>query len=1576
MSENDQIISRLAVKIECTDNTLRGSGIIWTSINDKILYVFTAAHCLFKDGDKFSVPFEKVIIKFFDEQNNSYHPIETIVNQKLLFKDTDRDVAVLIFKKQEVQNITGELPEVFAARDRYAHGDFIVKGFPSAAGGELDVLNPTWQQRLTGVHKFQLMPDKTYYASRVRGYSGSGVFIKTEGQYYLMGIFTRFREEEKGNVIYCQYLDTINEILEANFLPSIRFSYVGRLNINQDFFNERLKIALENLGPRFNEELNFKMPIARRFNDAAKDSYFRKRVYRIFDDWLTEKSNKVLKDNTHIGGVEHRLAAFKSGVIEWFIKLDFSGETAFDITWLRQEIRSIETEIHSKTMELIQQRGLLEKEEKKKHKPDDRRERLPFDDELERLREINRSNISFLRNLEYKIDFGLVNQPFLLIKGAAGEGKSHILGDIANERLKMNRPAILLLGQHFYSSKSIGENILGQLDLQCRFSEFLTVLNEIGKQVNSRVLLMIDALNESHGTELWRDHLSGFIREVAAYPYIALIFTIRSTYYDTTIPDNLKEDEDYDLNTGNTLRTITHEGFRGKEYEALSLFCKHYDLKQPTFPIISPEFTNPLFLQLVCIGVSSSGEKAFPSGFQGIKKVFNYYIDAVNNKLLLKEVYANRHGLVKKAVDLIAVTCYGKKNRLLTLDETVALFDEHFERFPNLLQDLIQENVLIRNRKYSRTGELVDTIYFAFERLGDFIIADYLINGYESAEEVMTAFSFSGEHGPLFVNYYNEGIVEALAVLLPERYNIEIFELRDGLQDPAYSQEGDGDDIWRFSGYFLKSLKWRSVQNIDMIKVGSAFESGRLEVDDNDWLMSLMEFSSVAGHPLNSDALHELLSDYSMADRDSFWQGHLEQCGYNNSYSSNTPVQRIIDWAWTPGISAAIDSETARLTGQSLAWLLASTYISLRDKASKAMVNLLVHHPESLIKIFTAFEAVEDMYIQERLYAVAYGCVLRDLSLKTAREVSVYVYERIFKQGDPPRDIMLRDYARNICEYGIKSHPDLNFNMTLVRPPYKSKMPLFPQKQDIEKFKIPYTPETDNLPHRYMFNRIYSSVIDDDFGEKVIKNAVREFSAVPINGESDLKQFKSGLSREKKKAVNGIQSCLQLITIRTKYHHRLKNLLEENLEEENLRVMKIIDSELDKLNEEEQLWMKEYGMPYMKSKEDAKVDKYIMMSSLPVKYWVVQRAFELGWDIDLHGEFDKGTGHYNNRHNNRVERIGKKYQWIAFYEILGILADNFKMDARFGRSRKQFYKGTWQLFLRDIDPAYITPNPPEMDDDEKEDDDLELSDLTEKLWWEQPDYRYWNIPSVEWAYKIEDLPSVEEVLIKKDEDETEWVHLRHYVEWREPKALGEEKYWVQSKRLVYLIQGYLIKEKDKKSILSYLEGRSFWNRWMPESGGGFSRLINRENFWSPAYADESSNPVWDTIRDTRYKIMTADIKAKGSMEDDQSGANREYHMPCRFLFEGMKLQYAEQDGNFILPDGSTAVMNPNATAPMMRRGPLQKFLKEKGMAIIWAVLGEKIADNGDHNYDFGVPCGVFSLEEDGIRGNMIMHERD
>ena len=55
---------------------------------------------------------------------------------------------------------------------------------------------------------------------------------------------------------------------------------------------------------------------------------------------------------------------------------------------------------------------------------------------------------SFTENFE-DLKINLANNPYLIIKGEAGCGKSHLLGDVASKRIDDGLPTLLFLGTDF-----------------------------------------------------------------------------------------------------------------------------------------------------------------------------------------------------------------------------------------------------------------------------------------------------------------------------------------------------------------------------------------------------------------------------------------------------------------------------------------------------------------------------------------------------------------------------------------------------------------------------------------------------------------------------------------------------------------------------------------------------------------------------------------------------------------------------------------------------------------------------------------------------------------------------------------------------------------------------------------------------------------------------------------------------------------------------------------------------------------------------------------------------------------------
>ncbi|MFT2010636.1 AVAST type 2 anti-phage system protein Avs2 [Pontibacter sp. 13R65] len=1578
--ENDKILSRLSVRIK-NPNTSQviGSGTIYHSkhLHNKV-YIITAAHCLYADGNSFQQPFDSVDLDIYNPLTNSYLTINQAVDLNTVNPEEEKDLAVLVTDLEKTEVITGLLPQIISVRERRSASQFAIKGFPSATNGEeLDSIYPVWKQEMTGSKRFQLQLLEDYKGWATNGFSGSGIFLHTNNILYLFGVFTRYREESRGKVIYCQFIETVNELLEKCFLPTIPFSFLGEHGLTPEFFDNHIAAAVMNLGPRFNENLNFRLSVAKRFNDIAKDGVFKDSLIKCFDKWLVaDRPYNQSTEKDLLFDIESENHILRQWAIESIPFLGWAADQRIELAPLLDRIEQLDVSIRERSAELQEKQRQAQQQQEEENKREEAMRysyHPPFERELARLREIYDTHRQFRNGLD-QFDINLANNPYLLIDGEAGSGKSHLLGDMATERNRQGQPTLLLLGQLFSSGQSVWQNVLSQLRLSCSPADLLTSLNNIGKQVGSRALILIDAMNEGAGKGLWHGELAGFICEVSRYPYIGLVLTVRSTYWNAIVPKTLQRDL--------YVTRLTHQGFKGNEYAALHLFCDSYDLQQPNFPILTPEFTNPLFLLLICEGVKASGRQTFPQGFQGIFAIFQFYVGAISEKLAdQRDEYLRRPKLVEQAIREFAQVSFAQsRTRIVPLEKAVDLFDEKFNRHPYLLDDLIREGVFIQNSftDYSSDNEY-EGIYFAYERFGDYIIAQQLLQDFTKPDEAKTAFKEGNTLGALIEEgiWNNGGILEAMAVILPEKWDLELFEAYNWVY--AIEDETLHDNIkQQLSLYVLGSLKWRTIQSVNEPKLSEWLRSDVSDIDDDSYFLLLTELATINGHPFNGDRLHQILKSAPMPERDSFWQQHLFYYNGENDNGDGYPIRRLLDWAWQPLVSQRIDSETARLTGQTLAWVLASTNRTLRDQATKAMVNLLEEQLEALESILSTFRDIDDMYIAERLYAVAYGCALRTSNNASLAKLAQHVYDLVFKEGTPLNHILLRDYARNTVEYALYKQVPLQVDTALILPPYHSRMPEeMPSDEEVERHR----PDRDSPDYREKYasavDDIHHSVLTWDFSRYVIDPALSHFSPISFTVEQEYKSFLKSLPPTKRDMVKSFAELYEWQDFSsseiTKYTYDLEENTFVYTPKKNSGIfIEAEDFFRNNLTEKQQGLIYKKIVPHLESIKCSKDRSQNSVETYPLKRWIFKRVMELGYDPELHGYFDsKRSSHYD-RFNNRIERIGKKYQWIAFYEIMAIVSDNHKIRERWSSKNKlKYYNGPWELLLRDIDPVFTSRSKKTEEDPDKLD-----TSTTPPNWWLDSQYTYWNEPASKWATTTEDLPDPKNIILRTDETNQEWLYLKVNVNWQEPKPLGFDKYKINRKEIWYLLQGYLVRRKNKAKVVEWLQEQEFRGHWLPESSTE-TELLNRENYWSPfSKALQKEQNVWVPLGESKHKVIITTSEAVGEMSQDKSGAHFYYSMPCRPIFEGMGLQYAPIDGEFKNDLGEIVATNINPNGVLIRKTDLINFLNENDLDIVWCLLGKKRSYAGDdrsNNY-FSTLSGVYYLEESKVTGGFTLTE--
>jgi hypothetical protein len=134
------------------------------------------------------------------------------------------------------------------------------------------------------------------------------------------------------------------------------------------------------LGDRYDTKLNFKLPIAQRFSDIAKDDYFKQRFNKVIDKWLTEKSWGKLEQNIHIGEIESILNELQNKVKKWTLNLNFMPDNAVDVSWIYNTIETLEENIGNKIQDLYTQRE--QEELKNVTTKKDYSYKIPFENEI------------------------------------------------------------------------------------------------------------------------------------------------------------------------------------------------------------------------------------------------------------------------------------------------------------------------------------------------------------------------------------------------------------------------------------------------------------------------------------------------------------------------------------------------------------------------------------------------------------------------------------------------------------------------------------------------------------------------------------------------------------------------------------------------------------------------------------------------------------------------------------------------------------------------------------------------------------------------------------------------------------------------------------------------------------------------------------------------------------------------------------------------------------------------------------------------------------------------------------------
>ncbi|WP_395681815.1 hypothetical protein [Dokdonella sp.] len=1155
----------------------------------------------------------------------------------------------------------------------------------------------------------------------------------------------------------------------------------------------------------------------------------------------------------------------------------------------------------------------------------------------------------------------LANSRRLLLVGEAGVGKSHLLADVAANHISREFPAVLTLGSAFSDSEP-WHQIAEQLGLaQTPPEAILSALDSAAQAAQVRALIMVDAINERNGIAVWSDRLAAFLAETDRFPHIAVLVSCRTTF----VPYVVRQLDE------TSLPRLVHTGFAGKASDAARRYLDHRGIVRMAVPHLAPEFENPLFLRTCCDMLERRGLRELPRGLAGVSSIFDFYFGAVVealNKRLGLEPRLKRIEKVLAALTEAMVTAGSGYLSFDVADAIVeAIHDSGGRSDRNLLIQLEAEGVLAVE-PMTDSGQTTEMVRFTFERLSDHRIAEHLLNIHIANGNPVVAFT----NGALtryvagLGSHRFAGIAEAFAVQLPERYGVELLDVVESKHRRNLASAFHISLLWRRQATFNQ-------RTLELVRELSSVLGRDTEME------ILLAITTEPDNLFNADYLDQWLRPLSMPERDVQWSIRVTTGVEDN----DGPATTLIEWVLANGLDT-IEPTRARLAATALAWLTSLSHRWVRDRATKALAALLVDRRELAATLIDLFGQVDDAYVVDRVLAAAYGGATRRSTDSGLPELALSAYKAVFARDPLPVHALIRDHARGIIELAASRGvlpPDIP--LARIRPPYAKGAPL---ENISDEAMAGYVQFYEGSPFR---DAICGSAVEDgDFARYVIDPLAGRFLRLPLEefGRSVKELYEDWHAAAIASHPGRVEALSCAIQLARQMHSLPKTfeillgdksaeergarrLAEDHYNEAIARLIGLLD---EKEIEEFRIRAARYISEYMWN--ESAQPWYPSYAGHRARRWVAWRAHELGWATERFAEFDAKVASHD-RMEHRVERIGKKYQWIALHELTGRLADSALVEARY-REGPELYAGPSQVGTREMDPTILVTRTAQND-----------SDRQGGTWWTPHTSRWRNDPPqarVDWAENTSlDIPDAVRQIEITDPKDRRWLVLDTSVGRNQWAMVGGQR--IIHRMTWHKVQSLLVARSDVESLVRLLKRSKGGRSDVPELDMSRDAYLG-EYPWHPAYVNVDGG--WDVgmIGKIATYSTVAAWHAQQSSHDYSLDDTLNLTIPAPALINGLQLRladghslaYATAAGNVLFKDPS--VEEPGFGAAIVDRKALQAFLRTHDKEIVWIFSGNKSAHGGrPHGEGWGGELsywGIYRFKGDVLEGKLSFERRE
>lgn len=997
----------------------------------------------------------------------------------------------------------------------------------------------------------------------------------------------------------------------------------------------------------------------------------------------------------------------------------------------------------------------------------------------------------------------------LVLEGRGGAGKTHFIVDMVRGLIEGGMPALAVSGVRFARGPWWAQ-LASALGVDRDRDTFLGALDAYGEAANGRVVIAVDAINESQDPWGWRDELPDLVASVRRFDHLALLVSCRAEYVDGIVKAALPD-----------LPVARHQGVRWKDRNAI------FDAYQEEYGVVVPEefrrdaeIDLPLLVKLVCQLYASDNP---PEGPIGRNDLFRAWVADRGRHIDRQLQLAPSSTGTEQAVRLIARALLRSPTQEVPADEVRAdvdgLVSPGRQGWPWTLFTQLREAGVI-DVIPADNGTESEVVRFPYDTMSSYLLVDQLLRDAAAglAEDAAQRLASTPR------------LWSAAASVVPEHTSQELTGYLAGHATP--------DDAPDTGLMFARSLLHRSPEAISA-DTGPELAKLLTQAPVSPETVDVVVRLAAREHPHNADWLHEQLRPLAMAERDASWGIGSYDAYHDGSVDTLLRVLRDAD----------SDPAKRRRAVIALLWLLETPNRPARDSLTKELASATAAIPGLLTSALEAFLGVDAPYAIERLLLVIYGALMLSEETDSQHEDLVEAVRTAWSDGLLPVNILVDDHVRGILEWAAATNIiELDGPVPAVgdhAPPGDA-----PTEEYLETRHNRDGPEPAS-------SILWSCLTwMGDFHKYVMTSAVETFGPTPLPGRS----------------------------------------------------------------------------------ADAVVAKDATVDMEWAGRWVAARAIEFGWTAERFEEFERDRREDAGRAANKPERFGKKYQWLAFHELMARLAANLQGRERFSDSPQE-YRGPWQWFGRDIDPTlapavYVdglraAPNGLI--------DFADVSAATVDL--DTP------ASAEAWALETSSFPAPDVLL---DGHTPDALTLWRYEKWtRDAKRGNDRDQWV-------ICQAWCVRSKDLQQAADYIEQqRADWGRWLPSPDREHHSYLG-EGPWASSRRDEGWVPLTRSMRDdigigvlpaTRGYLWEGGVTRDCSID---SSVNLE--LPDAELTEGLTFR----------PDTVTYSTEADEEVAWASRGRdggqltsiarpwLDQRLAEMDAGLVISIIGERLSNDNPH----------------------------